>query len=405
MMKYAFRHFSRRPLTNFLLILQMLVIHVIAAALVSSAASRYEEYAPFRRTLKGDGYYYNMVTCSDPETGAVYTREALAEKLRGNVSITRISNIGNAAYPCDGEWTSEVFTTVQLDDEILNDYPFTLMEGEQIDLKKDYGELVPVIVSENKLGYGLGTQIPYKQGDDIMRTAVVVGILKDFARVPIAVSTSDSDLSVHQFYTNYSTAVEGKPVLIAPESLFTYQPYSCVFNGMIFIQYPDGISEEDKAANHEFMLRYGNGLALQSMDFPTLRRNSWRYIFAQCLTLLPVVTAVLILCITSILSMSALAAKRQIRDYAVYALCGLPWKFCIKIHAFEMLISAFAAYLLTWVGMILCRPLYEDTVLRIGLPQIITGLFVMAFCMLTARILPRQLFRRSSLKTVLQDNE
>ena len=129
-----------------------------------------------------------------------------------------------------------------------------------------------------------------------------------------------------------------------------------------------------------------------------LRNNSWRYIFAQCLTLLPIAAAVLILCITSILSMSALAAKWQIRDYAVYALCGLPWKSCIRIHASEMLISTFAAYILTWIGMIFCRPLYEDTVIRIGLLQILSGVFVMAFCMLAAHILPRQLFRRSSLK-------
>ena len=397
MMKYAFRHFSRRPLTNFILIIQMLVIHIITIALVSSITSRYEEYTPFKSILNGEGYYYNMSMAFDPETKECLNKDQLAQKLKGNPEIICVYDppffveVGLDTELC----------LLTLDDAVIRDYKFLLAEGEQIDLNKDYNGYVPVMISSNNLGYRVGMQIPYKQGDQ-ERTALVVGVLQDFARVPIPVPVDhNGELSVHQFYTKYSTAVEEKLLIISAESLFT--PYNYVVNGMVFVKYPNGVSENDQTENHEYMMEYGK--VYQSAEFAILRHNSWRYIFSQCVTLLPVAAAVLILCITSILSMSALAAKRQIRDYAVYALCGLPWKSCIRIHAGEMLISTFAAYILTWIGMILCRPLYEDTVMRIGLPQILSGIFVMAFCMLAALILPRQLFRRSSVKTVLQGNE
>ena len=401
MLKYAIRHYSRRPLSNLLLILQMIVIHVICIALISSVASRYDEYAPFRSVMRGEGNYYNIMNAFDPDTGDVYSAEQLAQKLNGNCRISCVYDHYDVYWHTKDAWDSELFRVLTLDDDILRDYCPPLSAGEWISVSRDYGGCVPVVITPNKMGYTLGTKLQYRIGED-ERTAVVVGILQDYGRVPIPVPVEDDgELSVHQFYTTYSAAVEGQPLLISAESLFT--PTYSQQNGMMFVQYPDGISAEDQAENHAFLLRYGS--VFQNAELPMLRHNTWRYIFAQFLTLLPVAAAVLILAVTSILSMSALAAKRQLRDYAVYALCGLPWKRCLRIHAAEMMLSNATAFVLTWVGMFVCKPLYENTVLRIGISQILSGVVVMLFCLVTALILPRQLFHRNSLKTVLQNEE
>lgn len=421
MLKYAWRHFRRRLLSNLLLILQMSVIQLICAALISSVVSRYDLYAPLRQFLRGEGDYYTLTLGFDPETGDVPDSAGVEQKLRGNARVF-------CAYdPCasiqvspeyeqiylrdpDGERSFEqigghtlFFNSMRVityDDAILRAFQPQLSAGEWIDPDRDYGGRVPVLLTENQFGYELGDTFLYSVDHETTRTAIVVGLLAPFARVLLPAPAGGEALSVHTLCTQYSADFEGKSLLISSDRLFSHihgQP-----NGVMFVQYPDGISEADHAANHAWLMRCG---AVQSAALPVLRRDSLRYIFGQCLTLLPVVICALILTLTSILSMSALAAKRQLRSYAVYAVCGLPWTHCLRLHAAETLLSASAAFAVTFFVQILFPPLLHSTVLRLGIWQFIGGFLITIFFVFSSVLLPNQLFRGNTLRSILQTKE
>jgi hypothetical protein len=66
---------------------------------------------------------------------------------------------------------------------------------------------------------------------------------------------------------------------------------------------------------------------------------------------LPILLSVLVLSLLAIVSAGVISVKKQLHNYAIYHICGLPWKQCVFISMGYSASSCLAALLISWLGM------------------------------------------------------
>ena len=402
-LKYAFRHFARRPVINFFLILQLIAILFVCIAMVSSIVSRNDEYKPIKPLISGQGGFYAISNGFEPDTGlASLSPEYIQSKLKGESKVCG-SYFPMASVLYHNKWNMQDFECITYDDELLFAIEPRLLAGEWFQNQQDYGDAVPVVVSEST-GLSVGTHLTYTQDNEhkSVYDAVVIGILPDSTRILKPAPPRGNPVSAHYFYYNYNTEIEGKHLLIASEKAFSKDIHGQP-NGLLIVQYSGSLSDEELAYNQSY-LRSLRTIQFSS-DLEKIRECTESYIYEQCAALFPIAVSVLILSLTSLFSMSALASKRQLRDYAVYATCGLPWNKCAWIQAGEIMIAGTAALVITWGLLLFWNPISSITVVRLGWQQFISSIGVMLFCFLTAMVIPLRLIRKHSAKTILNENE
>lgn len=88
---------------------------------------------------------------------------------------------------------------------------------------------------------------------------------------------------------------------------------------------------------------------------------------------------VLILTLVGALSTSALSAKRQLKNYAVYYICGLKWKQCATVN-------------------------FWSSVIEFGICQFLGCLVIMAVYVLLSLIRPLNIIGNNTPNQVLKSN-
>lgn len=135
-----------------------------------------------------------------------------------------------------------------------------------------------------------------------------------------------------------------------------------------------------------------------------INQNSLSYIYESVKLLLPIAIAVLILVMTSVISMSALFTKQQLRYYSIYYICGLKWKRCVLINFYSALLTASGALFVTFLGVACFQPALAQTVVSLGGWQLLICTLLTVFYLLISVILPVQIVYGQTPKDILRSN-
>lgn len=399
--KLGLKNLRHDKFINLLIILQMTIVFFITISMVSTIVSRFQYYDPFRKQFNNKGIFCCFRNALDPETGDARLKpaERLHELLENDQKI--IASYSPWLYCGDEE-----VSFASYDDEFIEMYEPEIESGKWFDLNVNEGSAVPIVVSQNPYGFKVGDKIQINifsdNNDDILETEVV-GILKEGTKV-IGFSNSESgQYDCRNAFVNYNYGIEQVPLFILRQKDLENKPIMVQMNGPAFITYSSDTADEVIESNNEIIRKMG---ILNITPLDEMKSNSMDYIFSQIYTLLPILICILILTLVGAVSVSALSAKRQLKNYAIYYICGLKWRQCASINFFSALISISLSFILSIVSVaaIELTGLLKKTVIEFGVWQILSCIVIMIIYIILSVVLPISIIGKNTPNQVLKSN-
>jgi hypothetical protein len=353
---------------------------------------------PFEKEFGSKGYFYNMSSWSGISFGEVQNSDLskLLESVK-EVTATYQPMLDTGGHDCN---------MVSYDDRFIQAYQPELQNGTWFDLSKEYDNEVPIVVSENEYGFKVGDviQLGIFDGTNNPETlnCKIVGILRDGTKVIGLSPPKSGEFDFRNMYQNYNYEIEEMPLLIFAQSTLQGKNVGSILNGNVLVTYDEDISDEAIERNKAVMTELNTVI---STPFDEMKRNSIDVITEQLYILLPIAISVFVLTTVSGVSISALSAKKQLRNYAVFYICGLKWRQCAAINFVSSFVVVGISFAATIAGILLFKntELLSSSVIEIAPVQMLFCLAIFVLYLLIAMILPVRIINRSSPREVLKE--
>lgn len=399
--KLGLKNLKHNLLMNILTVLQMTVAFVILISMISTIVSRFEYYTPLKELLNSRGNYYNVTYGVNPETKqTIRTSEELSELVQGEEKI--ISQFSVWLEYKDSNNNSLGGRFVSYDEEFINMLHPEMESGYWLNPNKTDEIIVQVVVSQNEYGIKTGDIITLSFIDTEIK-AKVIGVLMDDTKILLPSLNDTNTIDYRNLYTNYKLEREGQPIFIFSQNDLIDQMVNMQIDGNLFIKYlpdtPDEVIDDtDKAIRRLH--------TLQTSTIKDLKRNSLEYIFSQIYNLIPIFICVLILTLVGAISTSALSAKVQLRNYAVFNICGLEWRKCAIINFWSSFICAMTSFITSVFAIVILKTLgiLGETVIEIGIWELLGCLAIIIIYVALSIILPINIIGSNTPNQVLKAN-
>lgn len=396
--KYALRSFRRYAFQNLLTILQLSAALTMTVFMISAVSLRLNRFEPFEDYFAGDGCL------------AVYSSWAHSGDLSGDfkpISSSRdMSEYLSAEAETLGAHISDAevkgselrLRVVSLDEEVTARYAPPLAAG-----KWFRGSGVEAAVTEG-CGYSVGdtVELEYFHADGSTATlkAAVTSLLKKDARVPGQFGANDGP-QANTFELFYSTAEDERNdgfVLLRESDLSgdMFRPYF----GTVLISFKNSPTEAQREEYRRLLAESGSSFTL---DNDQLMSQSRRYLSERIYELLPLIVILGIMAFVGSISTSALSTRQQLRDSAVFALCGLPFGRSVVIGAIQSLMCLAVSGAVSAAAVATLRQLYPDRLYALPDARVLwgTGAIALMF-MAVSLIMPVIILYRSSVRELLR---
>lgn len=278
-----------------------------------------------------------------------------------------------------------------------------LESGNWFDLDRPVQDVIPVVVSQNNYGLKVGDVITFNDLFDNEATAEIIGVLKDNTKIIDMSSSYSENVDYRYLYRNYKFESEEKTLFITMQRDLAETDLLTQLNGNVIIKHNDDTSGETIAENYA---KLGQMTTLFSTNGSIIKEGSFDYIFSQIYNLMPIFICVFILTLVGAISTSALSAKRQLRNYAVYYICDLKWNQCAVINLFSSLICILISFTLNIIAAFIAKAteILGDTVISLGVWQILGCVVIMIIYVLFSIILPLNIIGNNTPNKILKSN-
>lgn len=425
--KTAWKTWRKSAVMNGITVLQLAAAILAAAVMVSSIWLRYRKYLPFADWFGAQGIL------ADYSGAAVGYGDWFSPDYEHDLRIMRKSeDFDYLSAPVDVLGTHSISfkkedsrtTSLQfhcLDDEIIARYTPELRDGRWFGKQTAEGELDAVLSAPLK-GLPVGSSFDvqcFMDFDQISKKVKVnvIGILADGASIP-AMSAFDTGeekrYTFHHFFREWHAEKEPYPQAIISYGQFSGVDLGSVDStedntayggGMVMLRYKEPVTEEQRIRDRRILSENEVGGSV-SYDLEELDEKSQKWLYHEVYNLLPIIIMLMILVSVSAISTTALATRRRLRDYAVYALSGMPWGKCILINLVQSLISAAMAGILAMIGGIVIAktPLRETFYLHGTVWLIPVTAAILLLYLAVSLLMPFLMLRKNSVREVLRAN-
>ena len=403
LLKTALKNLKRSPIMNMICLVQLTAVFLIAAVMTSTMSVRYRTYAPLEKYLSQRGIFafYNSYLFGAVKPGgdldydAVFSVEELQQYMNAEKAVTVRSN-----YVVSGEIINDIFI---YDDETVKWNP-GIERGKWLSTNADELEIV---ISDGVFGLDIGDEaefmLPPYNCPGVTVKARVVGVLREDARLLGERSYIDnSDFS----YRNLSNPLYKHPsdngvICMSNSELNRFFPeaYEQPVKAVFFMY---GDASEDVI--EEAIKTADSMRATEILRLEQINKNSRSYLRDELLKLLPIVIMLMILVIVSSVSISAIAARRRLKDYAKYYVLGLQWKQCAVVNLFQSLITGAAALLISIAALfaVSLTPLSQTITIIVNSWLVFALLGILALYLVFSMIMPLLMLRSTTPKALLQ---
>lgn len=394
--KLGLKNLRHNIFINVLIIIQMTIVFVITISMVSTIISRFQFYNPIKEYLNSNGYFYCVDNAINPDTQqTLRSTDELYELLEGEKNIV-------ASYNDWLTYNGDNSTFISYDDEFINMFTPELEEGQWFDLSKDQSDIVQVVVSENPYGFKVGDKIILNSFGNVI-DAEIIGILKKNTKI-IGFSVSENKkYDCRNIFINYNYEIEEKPLFILSQHGLVDKNVTMQLNGPVFVTYSKNISDKILEDNNSTMKKM---MTVNITPLNEMKENSMNYIFSQIYTIFPILICILILTLVSAVSVSALSTKNQLKNYAIYYICGLKWKQCAMINFYSSFISMIFSFIISIVLILITKltGIMEETVIDLGIWQLIICILIIMFYIIISVILPISIIGKNTPNQILKSN-
>ena len=171
------------------------------------------------------------------------------------------------------------------------------------------------------------------------------------------------------------------------------------------IQYEKGITQKEKDYNSKYLAV--NGRYEFRHTSAEMRENSMEYIMNQMNMLIPILIAMIILTLMSIISSTVIMIRQNMHNYSIYYMMGFTWKRCVLIHVESVIMMQMGIFLFTMLCLAICEKIgaLDRMVFSIGKWQLLGCFAMMVLFIVFSILLSFLLIGKKSAKDILREVE
>ena len=403
--KLGYMEFLRNLGINLIIILELVLVLMSVIFTVSSVKSQLRYYLPLSDMLEGDGFYATPQTAIGgvkPEDFLLSEKD-IREKYPQTKDVIAPTSFGASLRKDENVFYE--FRGIGYDPVIIDNFKPILVSGKWFDSVDDDNTL-HLVVSNNYNSVTTGDEFELTVGEPEKKLKVeIIGEVMDGAVIFKSPENLSDVTKIDSCFINYKLNDEKyvhQPVVIASqEELDKFDVYSYI-DKCAFVSLKDGATNEEKEELKKALERAGG-----CKDMDDIKQNSLMDVKKDLIFLTPIVFGVLIFTVVTVICMSAINAKKQLRSYGIYYTCGSRWRQCIMISAFSSLITEVIACILSALVLVLVQSfgLLSETVIEFGLWQAVACVAVLVLNLITSVIMPIIIIGKTQPREIIKSNE
>jgi hypothetical protein len=412
-LKTAWNNFRKNVLMNIFIILQVTICLIVTAVMVSTISIRSQYYTPFQNEISSKGLFLKYSTSPNFDPNKMEVQDFL-----GDEEILEVCPDAENVYSChnlfgqieiDGNYNFQSY-----DDFWIEKYQPEMKAGRWLTSSVESNQ-IEIVVSENDYGIDVGDVITfegYNYPEGVSFTGKVVGVFADDAKmIGGYLYYSSENMDFNSLYYPFNHEVEGQMAILASQTAiqsitadvdleldvdYVVQPIT----SNVLITYPEGESEAQIEADKQTLLQYGYA---DVVSLEEMKANSKAYILEEAELFFPIILVLILLVLISVISSSALTARKNLNNYAVYYVCGLQWKNCLLVSFFHSLITIVLSLFLSLLVLLLIPyTSFAESIRIIWSNYIVVSFIVLIFIQLfISMLMPTIVIGKNTPKQIL----
>lgn len=422
LLKLGIRDVKRMPFLNLLVFLLLVAAFLTAVSIVSAVQVKFEKYSALSEYLNGNGVYIESAYLQKSQNGKetlLRDEEEIKEYLPDVKNVLSVEQVWDVSVA-----EQELPITLWCYSGAVTDAISPSLESgrwfEEADMESD---MLKVVVTHNEAGLHTGDVVTLETGlSDAKQQVEIIGVIEDRESLFFYDNLKESMGDYRDCYYTYDYEVEEGNVLMLLSDRqilngeergdFGYFNYRLEKNsgfqkemtGGTMLLYDKDTPQTVINRDVEQLKQYSTIYRIYSLE--EMKEKSWDYILEELHDYLPIFVCIFIFVLIAAVSANAVTAKKQLRNYAVYYTCGLPWSSCARISLCISCIMSAAAFIAVVLAVCLLRStgFLADAVLQLGLWQTAACGFIMLCYVLPAWLIPLGIVRNTSAKEIMTDN-
>lgn len=435
-LKYALCEQNKNKLMTVLIFFQTVIVLIMIVSIISAIVSRYEKYKPLEIFFQGDGLNMHMTDLlgRNGQRYLPFTESSDVEKclkkahMVSSYYIQMTFDIDNKKEEL-GTWSP----VIGYDDELISAYTPEMETGRWLRTEDADTDMIEIVLAQKEDSHKVGEIITLTTSDVVKDSrdcklskpiqAKVVGILADGAS-PIMRTIHYGEYSdFRDYYYPFNRDEEERAIVFvskkdiehnnqihaATEQKNLIEGETCIWpyiiSGPCFIQYDTEITQKEKDYNSKYLAV--NGRYVFRHTSAEMRENSMEYIMNQMNMLIPILIAMIILTLLSIISSTVIMIRQNMHNYSIYYMLGMTWRKCVSVHGLSVVIMQMGIFLFTILCITICEKMgaLDRTVFSLGGWQLLGCLVMIVFFIVFSIVLSFLLIGKKSAKDILREVE
>lgn len=410
MLKIGFYELKNNIWINILICIQLVIVFVLAIATSSIIAYHYTYYNNFKDYFESDGYLYNMDYFYLNDNNLIATDSQDIENELSHADV--IASYEPMVNYYDSNGRKLDLASIAYDREIIKRHTPEISEGTWLKPDSEDDDCIGAVISQNNYNIKVGdiifmNNIFYEYPEKLLKIKII-GVLEDNARIiGYTKNTYRNTRDYSDIYCDYSLDNEDIPMLIMNEESIKYchEKYDveAFVKGWVFVKFSDDITEDQIIQNETILGNYAQ-IATKE-DLAEVAVKSQDNLREKLIAILPIFIGAFILTIISSLCSGAVSVKKQMKNYAIYSICGMPWHQSTGISVIATYILTAISFIISIGCIFIITSINKETTINFGIVQFGVCIGVALIYSIISALLPSLIINGTSIKEILRNNE
>lgn len=410
MLKISFYELKNNIWINILICIQLIIVFVLAIATSSIIAYHYTCYNNFKDYFESDGYLYNMDYFYLNDNNLIATDSQDIENELSHADV--IASYEPMVNYYDSNGRKLDLASIAYDREIIKRHTPEISEGTWLKPDSEDDDCIGAVISQNNYNIKVGdiifmNNIFYEYPEKLLKIKII-GVLEDNARIiGYTKNTYRNTRDYSDIYCDYSLDNEDIPMLIMNEESIKYchEKYDveAFVKGWVFVKFSDDITEDQIIQNETILGNYAQ-IATKE-DLAEVAVKSQDNLREKLIAILPIFIGAFILTIISSLCSGAVSVKKQMKNYAIYSICGMPWHQSTGISVIATYILTAISFIISIGCIFIITSINKETTINFGIVQFGVCIGVALIYSIISALLPSLIINGTSIKEILRNNE
>lgn len=424
--KYAWKDIKRIGWLSVLLVLFYTGVFIITVSIIAAVEIKTEDYMLMKPYMNQKGVIlFPLVMAKKENDGGTLFRDdaEIREYISGVKDIVCIESIW---APVIAGFPKEVEAYVYNSEALSCMHP-EMSEGRWFDEADNSSDYLSAVVTGNtngRLHAGDVITLKTELDQDIEQKVLIIGVLADRSKILLTDMFHTPYEDYRDCFYVFDNATENKVLLLFSDeqiekgrslNRFPYMDFRVSPNkgfqkqvkGITILTFESFMSNDDIQRELDKLYEGKGAFFIHSFELSDFKKRSDSYVLEDVRTWFPLLLCVSLFVLSSSISINTIMVKRQLRNYAVYYLCGFAWGDCTKVSVFVSGMEISIAILLTVIIRFVTDIFKIGNMLFLfdGYYKYLAVLSVGFLFLILSVILPILMVRNSSAKQVLNENK